>query len=195
MLAILGGTFDPIHLGHIKMAEIALEELNASKIVILPSGDPPHKLATTSACHRYNMAKLACRNNKKLIVSRLEIDRRGLSYTLDTLLEIKKQKPKEQVALIVGSDSLHSFPSWHEPEKIASLCTLAVVLRNEKASDLEGTISNLSKRFGLKVHLFKKRGLDISSTQIRKLLHEGKDVSSLLNEDVLYYIKTEGLYR
>ncbi len=195
MLAILGGTFDPIHLGHIKMAEIALEELNTDKIIMLPSGDPPHKHETTSAYHRCNMVKIACRNNKRLVLSKREIERGGLSYTLDTLLEIKSESPSEHIVLIVGSDSIHSFESWHEPSKIASLCSMAVVLRSEDPMDLKSTICDLNKRFNLKVHLFKQRGLDISSTQIRRLFHENKDVSSFLDKEVLKYIETNGLYR
>ncbi|MDO5022333.1 MAG: nicotinate (nicotinamide) nucleotide adenylyltransferase [Eubacteriales bacterium] len=195
MLGILGGTFDPIHLGHIRMAEIALEELNLNKLYMLPSGDPPHKIKESSATHRYNMTVLACKKNERLFVSKLEIDRKGISYTLDTLVEIKKLFPKEPIMLIVGSDSLHSFPSWHEPKKIAALCSMAVVLRNEESSDLQPVLENLKENFNLKAQVFKQKGLNISSTQIRKLIHQSKDISPFLPKEVYQYIQENRLYR
>ena len=194
MLGILGGTFDPIHLGHINMAEIALLELNLQKIMLLPSGYPPHKRASAAKNHRLNMLKIATENIDHFFINTYELSRKGTSYTADTLEALKQKYPHDDFVYIAGSDSLHNFHTWREPKKVASLCNMAVVLRNESSSDIAYLIDELKQEYGLKTILLKGKGLDIASSHIRQLVMKGKDISAFVPKGVEQYIVSNGLY-
>ena len=194
MLGILGGTFDPIHLGHMNMADIALEELKLPKIMLLPSGDPPHKSASASKFHRLDMLKIAAEMNDRLFINTYELFREGTSYTANTLEALKYEYPHEDFIYIVGSDSIHNFHTWREPKKVASLCSMAVILRNESPDNIVNIIDELKQEYGLKTILLKGRGLNISSSHIRQLLIERKDISALVPQGLKNYIISNELY-
>ncbi|MGI6695058.1 MAG: nicotinate-nucleotide adenylyltransferase [Christensenellales bacterium] len=195
-LGIMGGTFDPIHLGHLHVARAALQEGGLDQVLFLPDGDPPHKSPKTPAKIRFEMVKIALETEPEFAASDLEIKRRGHTYTVDTLLSFKAEMPERELVYLIGSDTLFLFPTWRMPEKVARLCSMLVVMREgdeEKAVRAEQT--RLREVYGLISRLLHARGLPISSSQVREALAREEDVSGLVPPGVAAYIKKQGLYQ
>src|SRR5262245_37914490 len=131
-VGLFGGTFDPPHLGHLVVAQWALDRLKLDRVVFMPSGTPPHKRGrpVTPAADRVAMTRLAVRGNRAFEVSTLEARRRGSSYTVDTLRALRARSGGTRVFLLIGEDSLEQFHTWREPESILELATLAVAPRD-----------------------------------------------------------------
>jgi nicotinate-nucleotide adenylyltransferase len=199
-IGILGGTFNPIHMGHLIMAEEVCKHHQLSKVLFIPAYIPPHKSALdlADARHRYQMVKEAIRGNKKFEVSDLEIKREMKSYTIDTVQNLLQLYGKNSdVFLIMGADSLSELKLWKDIKKLSQLCHFVVVNRPGYPIDvpnrLAGAVGNdiVSEIERLKVQI---SPVGISSTDIRKRLREGADVSGLVPSCVEAYIREHGLY-
>lgn len=194
-LGIMGGTFDPIHSGHVEIAKTAMEEAGLHRIVFLPDGDPPHKDPDTRGEDRLNMVKLAVAGFPGFVASDMELKRTGTTYTVDTLLELKRQAEDSDLFYIVGSDTLRLFTTWKSAAQVASLCQMLVAPRpGDDAAETRRFADKLFHDFGLVAAVLSRPGPDISSTDIRKAVREGKSITGLVPLQVEAYIKKKGLY-
>ena len=194
-VGILGGTFNPPHVGHLICAQEALVQLELDRVVLMPVREPPHKeaLADPGAEHRLEMCRLAVARDERMSVSTLELERPGPSYTADTLREIHATAPGDELTFIVGGDMAHALPTWREPEAVLSLATLAIAERAgaRRADIAEGL---LDLRGGSSVRFFDMPRMDISSSDIRRRVREGRPIRYLVPDEVLHYIGAQGLY-
>jgi nicotinate-nucleotide adenylyltransferase len=190
-IGLLGGTFDPIHLGHLQAAAVATEGLGLERVSFVPAAVPPHRPGPeASALDRYAMVCLATNGHRSYVPESLELDREGPSYTIDTLRELRKAHPGGEVFLIVGSDNVADLGSWRHAEEIFSLCEVAVVLRpNEPEPPLAGLPGDA------RVHRLTGRTLPVSGTAIRDRLAAGEPIETLVPPPVAEYIGKRGLYR
>ena len=186
-IGILGGTFDPVHKGHIYLAKKVCAKLRLDKIIFIPSYLPPHKIGVkvTSARHRFNMLKLAIHGNKKFKISDMEIRRKGRSYSVETLRRLrKKYGQKAELFFITGSDSLKELDKWKNLKEILTLCRFVVVKRpGFKASKPHSGFIFLNIN-----------AKDIAATDIRKRLAVEKPAGRLLSKKVISYIARNKLY-
>jgi len=196
-VGVLGGTFDPVHTGHLVVAREIRDGLNLGKVLFIPAGEPYFKTAemVTPAEHRLKMVKLATEGEDDFIASDMEIRRSGLSYTVDTMVELKEKAGQEgDIYFILGWDNLIDLPRWHQPEKLISLCKLVAVPRvgypPPDLKKLEATIPGISKR----VLMFDKPQIDICASVIRQRVAEGLSIEHLVPKKVAEYIRKEGLY-
>ena len=191
-LGVYGGTFDPIHTGHLVIARGVVEHCALDRLLFIPSARPPHKrgYAVAPPDDRYRMAQLAARNDPLFEVSDAEINRPGLSYTVDTL-EALREIYGEACAfhLVIGADSLLEFDTWHAPDRVFDLATVVTVPRLGK--DLSG----LDPRWRDRVVSLQLPEIDISSTDIRRRVKAGLPIAHLVPEEVADYIEERGLYR
>lgn len=201
-IGIYGGTFDPIHLGHLTAAQAAMEELRLDKLLLIPAAVPPHKALkenSASAEQRLAMTTLGAESLgiPGIEVSDIELKREGKSYTVDTLRALHEQYPEDELWLLMGTDMLESFAGWYEPDEILCLASLCASGRNEEdsASTLERSADALRRRFpGARIHTFvNERLIEISSTQIRAGLKTGES-ERYLAPAVYGYILREQLY-
>ncbi len=197
MKLFFGGSFDPIHIGHLLVARDSLELLGFERVVFLPANQAPLKEPhRVSAEDRYNMVSLAIEGFHDFEVSRIEIERGGVSYTVDTARDLNKtlgQKPY----FLVGADSFLSLHLWREPYELISLARFVVVDREGKR---EKVMNYLGENFpelkeGEDFHFLFVRRIDISSTEIRERVKRGKSIRWLVPERVEEYIMSKGLYR
>lgn len=196
---IMGGTFDPIHIGHLVIAEEVRSRFKLDKVIFVPAGNPPHKElgAVTDANHRYIMTLLATMTNPNFEVSSIEIDREGITYTIDTISAFKK-KFTDNVSLyfITGADAIMELDTWKDTKKLLSLCEFIAVSRpGFKSSKMEKVIRELEKKYNSVIHMLEVPALKVSSTDIRNRIREGRPVKYLLPESVEYYIQKNRLYR
>lgn len=187
-IGILGGTFNPIHLGHLVLAEEAREKLNLDKVIFVPAYIPPHKKDETivEANHRLRMVELAIKGNPSFEVSTFEIDAKTTSYSVETLKGFKKRYGEDaKLYFITGADSLGELFSWKELDEIFKLSQFIVANRPGYE------ITNVPKR----IEVVTITSLEISSSQIRKKIKEGKSIRYLVAEPVREYIEVQGLYK
>ena len=192
-IGIMGGTLDPVHNGHIAMARAVLNELALDGVMLLPAGDPPHKKRESDKLDRLEMARRAVLGEDKLFVSDLEIARKGTTYTVDTLTALSQKQPETQWVYIVGADTLKILDSWKDFPRIAGMCTFAAVSR-PGVSDMQEQAERIQHQYGAKILLTHAAGPDISSTEIRARVAEGKSIQGLVPESVEKYICEKGLY-
>jgi nicotinate-nucleotide adenylyltransferase len=187
---VLGGTFDPIHLGHLRAAENAREALALDEVLFMPSGNPPHRgLPLSSGLDRFAMVALATALHPAWVPSDLELSREGPSYTADTLAALKERRPDDALFLIVGSDTFPEMPTWRDPARVFALCTVAVADRpgaREAAPALDSRV---------RAERVPGPGLAVSATEIRRRVQEGRSVRYLVPDAVADYIGKRGLYR
>jgi len=196
---ILGGTFDPIHTGHLIMAENAREEAGLEQVLFVPARKPPHKL-DQSICdvkHRLEMVRLATQNNPFFEVSEIESARPEASYSVDTVKQLKKANPGTEFYFIIGGDSLLELHTWREPERLVQLCEFVVAIRPE--DDLErikGSGLGLSSEAVEKLtrHVITSNPIGISASQIRNRVAQGRSIKYLVPAEVEQYIKEHNLY-
>ncbi|MBI3117302.1 MAG: nicotinate (nicotinamide) nucleotide adenylyltransferase [Candidatus Hydrogenedentes bacterium] len=189
-IGIYGGTFDPPHTTHLDIARAALQHAHLDKVLFVVAASPPHKSGGVHAAagDRLAMVEAALLNEREMEVSRVELDRRGTSYTVDTLRELQRSHPHARLFLILGSDSVQDLPRWRQPEQIVALAELLVVQRPGAPAESPPTLDGRSS-----VVPFQER--DVSSTRIRECLARGEDVSGMVPESVLAVIRERGLYR
>lgn len=187
-IGILGGTFNPIHNGHLLMAEGILAKLRLDSILFIPCDIPPHKktLRLISSIHRKKMVQCAIKDNHHFVLSAVELKRRGKSYSIDTLKELAKiYKDKTKLFFIIGSDNLHGFSKWKDPKTLLKLCELVVVKRPNMP---------LTKHKINGIKTVNVPTLPISSTNIRSLIRRKKSIKYMVPEDVRKYILNHRLY-
>jgi len=196
--AIFGGSFNPIHLGHLHLAQAVQEEFELSEIIFMPTGQPPHKEDTVknNKEHRYAMVQAAIRSNSLFKPSRFELDRDGYSYTADTLREMRnKLSDDEALYFIIGADSLVQMHHWKSPEEIFALCEIIAIDRPGICDkDVTAAVDNLSARYGAKIHLLKAQTYPLSSSEIRTRAQAGKSIKYFVPDEVLEYIDRHKLY-
>jgi len=196
-IGVLGGTFDPVHNGHLIVAEEVKTRLNLAEIIFVPAGQPWLKVdrPISPAEHRLQMLRLALADKSYFKRSTIEIERTGPSYTVDTITELRGQLGSEdELFFILGWDSLAELPQWREPSRLIKMCYLVAVPRpgypRPKLKTLEVIIRGLSQR----VMLMKKPEIDISASAIRERVARGLSIRHLVPEPVNRYIKEHGLY-
>lgn len=194
-VGIFGGTFDPIHNGHIKLALTAYRELCLDKVIIIPAYIPPHKTENkiTDEIHRVNMTRLAVEEYPFIEVSTLEIDRKGKSYTADTLTTLKEQY--NRLVFILGADSYMALEGWYHPEIIFKKAEIACAYRDGIDRTVLMEMADKYKRqYNGVSHILGMPDTDISSTDIRKMISQDEDVKGLVPDIVMTYIKDNKLY-
>ena len=188
-VGLMGGTFDPIHLGHLRAAENVREALSLDEVLFVPAAEPPHKptFSLSPARDRLAMVALATADNPSFLASDLELRRCGPSYTVDTLAELARERRGDEMFLIVGSDTLGEMATWHEPERIFALSTIAVADR-PGAEDIAAALPT-----ALVVRV-SGPGLFLSASEVRRRVREGRSVRYLIPDTVAAYIASHGLY-
>jgi nicotinate-nucleotide adenylyltransferase len=190
-IGVLGGTFDPPHVGHLLLASDARDALSLDRLIFIPAGAQPFKVDTppiASPRDRLEMVRLAVADDASYTVDDTEISRNGLSYTVDTLEHLSKRYAGAELFLLLGEDSLASFDEWREPRRIRELASLAAMRR---AGGSEGRAKSMPSG----VVEVSTRRVDVSSTEIRKRLRAGQSIKGFVPESVERFIEARGLYR
>jgi len=205
-LGILGGTFDPVHYGHLLLAESCREQLRLDAVWFLPAAVPPHKQrrAIAPEADRVEMLLLATSGNEAYSVCRHEIERGGVNYTVDTLQALKAQDPSRELFFLMGADSLGDLPGWREPRRICELATPAVVARSNPAAEGAGesldwsrlaALTSPERLAAIRACQVQMPRVDLSASDIRRRVAGGKSIRYQTPRAVEKYIETHGLYR
>lgn len=195
-IGIYGGSFDPVHNGHINAAETYMEELGLDKIIIVPAYCPPHKkgLALTPSEHRLNMCRLAFESLPGFEVSDIEIQRADEGYMADTVAQLRELYPEDELILLMGEDMLLTFRQWHDWQKIIDIVAIAAAARNwDSTSAMEAEAAAL-RSYGAEVRIVPIDVKEISSTMVREAVRRADDISSMVPENVAEYIWSHYLY-
>ncbi len=195
-LGVLGGTFDPVHLAHLVLAERAFEQLGLDRVLWLPAGDPWRKAdrVVSPAEHRLAMVRLAIRGNPAFQVCSLELERKGATYSVDTLAALGEEHPNSELVFILGRDALEDLPNWHEPGRLIQLARLAVASRTGEQLAPDG-LERLLPGLAARVAWIEMPRLAISGTELRLRAAAGDSLRYLVPEGVEAYIREQGLYR
>jgi nicotinate-nucleotide adenylyltransferase len=199
-LGIFGGTFDPVHFGHLLLAEVCREKLSLDRVWFLPAAIPPHKktAAISEDRHRVEMLSLAIAGNAAFALCLHEIERGGVNYTVETLAFLKEQDPRRELFFLMGGDSLADLPNWKEPARICELATIVVVNRPDMAElrfDLLAAHLPSAAIERIRQHVVEMPRIDLSSREIRQQVAAGKSIRYRTPRAVELYIETHGLYR
>ncbi len=187
-IGIFGGSFNPVHLGHLLVAQDIFEKLKLDKMLFIPAFAPPHKRHLLSYQHRFKMLKLAIAGNPFFELSDIEAKRGGKSFTVDTLRELKKIYPNDQLYLIIGADQFRELSNWKEPKKLCQLAKIVVMSRPN--CPIPAAKNRLANTMTLKVIQ-----IEIASKLIRKRISQGLSVRYMLPEKVWHYIIKNRLYQ
>jgi len=194
-LGVLGGTFDPMHNGHVAAGEAAVECAGLDEVVFVPTGNPPHRPpAEASPAQRLEMCRLATADEPQLSVSDLEVQREGPSFTLDTLLALRGANPHAELFLVLGWDAASQFRSWHKPDEVLAIAPIVVVSRPGRNAPGEADL----RTAGLdpaRIILCARTTPSVSGSEIRRAIAAGKSISGMVPEAVERYIAAHHLYR
>lgn len=195
-IAVFGGAFNPVHIGHTELVRLFDEKLHFDKILIIPSKISPHKSSDglIDADYRMNMCRIAFSQMKNAVVSDIELRREGISYTVDTLRELKAMYPNDELYLICGSDMFLTLHKWREPNEIIKTATICAAKRGDERDEAILVQNERLCGMGAKTALINSYIPDVSSTDIREKLLDGKACGEQLDERVLCYIRRFGLY-
>lgn len=199
-LGIFGGSFDPVHLGHLWIGEAAMETLQLDQLVWIPTATQPLKPggAVEDAQHRVAMLQLAVGGREGFVVDPREIQREGVSYSVDTVSEIKQEHPAAELFLIIGSDSLATMPQWHRPSDLLSMVTLAVVKRAGDQAPLDFSVFDEfvtpERRAAFEASVIAMPQIELSSSGIRRRVAQGQSIRYQVPAAVRVYIRSQGLY-
>ena len=193
-IGVLGGTFDPPHEGHLALARAAADALNLDEVIFLPTHRNPLKkdAKQTGAKKRMEMVRLATKNEPAFAVSDIEVERKGLSYAVDTMRQLQMVRPGDYW-FILGADALKDFKKWKQPEKLLKLARLAVAVRPPET--FQDAISRIPEQFRARIDAVPMPPVEISSTEIRERISGKRPVSQWVPRDVLQYIEENRLYR
>jgi len=199
-LGIFGGSFDPVHYGHLLLAECCLEQQQLDQVWFMPAAEPPHKqgAALSGPTERLEMLSLAIAGHEQLQVSSLEIDRGGISFTADTLRQLRAEHLDAELFFLMGGDSLYDLPHWREPAEILSLAMPIVMARPDWPEPDFNTIADLvtpERLAQIRNHRIEAPLIDISSTDIRSRVVDGRSIRFRTPRAVEAYIEAQGLYR
>jgi len=198
-VGILGGTFDPIHLAHLILAEHAWEQFHLDTVLLMPTAEPPHKenQEITPALHRSRMVQLAIEDNSHLKLSNFELEREGPTYTADTIALLEKEHPECQYYFIIGADSLFYIDRWYHPKQILEKIQIIAAVRGDMGrEDLQKQIVFLKEHYPKsQIELLDTPHIEISSTLIRENVRQGKTIKYFVPKDVEKYIYQQKLYQ
>jgi nicotinate-nucleotide adenylyltransferase len=195
-IAVIGGTFDPIHFGHLAAAEAVAKFVNPQKVLFVPSGQPPHKtgMPVSPAEHRYNMVQIATAANPLFDVSRIEIERNGPSFTLDTIKAIIDEcRPGAEITFVTGADAIMEILTWHRAAELLTLCKFVAVTR-PGVDRVKKHVKMLEKDYSARIKRLEVPGLNISGSDIRERFKTGRPVRYLLPHQVEAYAREHHLY-
>lgn len=186
-IGIFGGTFDPPHLGHLLLALDALDHLQLDRLVLVPASRQPLKMDVpmTAPAHRLAMTRLLAESDPRLEVDASEVDRGGLSFTVDTVRALRRTHPDAQFVLLMGADTAESLPKWREPEALALLVEVAVAGRGDHRPD----------PVGFRTQYLPSRRVDVSATEVRERVRQGRSIRGFVPDAVAAYIAAHQLYR
>ena len=196
-VGIMGGTFNPIHFGHLILAETAYEEIGLDRILFIPSKNPPHKDSTEviSEEHRLKMVELAVQGNPHFQLSTIELDREGTTYTVDTLAQLTKENPNTDYYFIMGADSLIKLETWKNCQGVLDLCTVVVAGRDDlKTEDIQLKIQYYKDKYGARIITLNMPSYELSSGFLRDRISKGKSIQYYVPEKVKDYILSNFLY-
>ncbi|WP_035794310.1 nicotinate-nucleotide adenylyltransferase [Butyrivibrio sp. WCD3002] len=196
-IGIVGGTFNPIHNVHLLLGEAAREQFGLDRIIYIPTGKSYLKQDEDIPAGemRYQMVKLAIDNNPYFTCSRLEIDREGNTYTIDTINELKKMYPGDELYLILGGDTFKQIENWYKSEELFKSCIiLAAVRDNMSIEDMDKQRSYLHDKYGADVRILQFRNIDLSSSDIRKRLLSGRSVRYMVPDSVIEFAILKNIY-
>ncbi len=198
-IGIYGGTFSPVHSGHLLAAREFVQGMGLHKLLVIPAAQPPHKEMQTpvSSNDRLEMCRLAFEDMKDVEISDIEISRGGKSYTVDTVTALREKYPDDELFLLVGTDMILTFDRWYRYTDILSLCNLVYVRRETDGgldSKISEKISFLEKQTGRKIRHIKMTPVEISSSELRVMLLRGEDTGDLIPENVKKFIEEKGIY-
>jgi nicotinate-nucleotide adenylyltransferase len=195
-IGIFGGTFDPVHLGHLILAETAREAASLDEVWFVPAFMAPHKQGqrSTPARERIDMLRLALAGHSQFRINDLEIRRRGPSFTVETLQELKSQHPDDEFLLLIGGDSLADFPTWRDPQRILELVRLVAVNRGRDPLNVEGAMKSLGNGLEDRIITVEMPAVDLSATEIRQRCRTGKSIRSWTPRAVELFIHQHRLY-
>lgn len=197
-IGIVGGTFNPIHIGHLMLAEWAMDALALDEIWMMPAGIPNGKTETQvlPGRERMYMTELAVQGNPKMRCIDLEVKREGLSYTYETMEELKANFPRTKFYFVVGADCLFTLENWKYPDRILRCCTLAAAVRDRLSqAELEQKRDELLDKFGGEILLIPFTHISVSSSEIRARVKAGKSIRYMVPENVRLYLMERGFYR
>lgn len=197
-VGIMGGTFDPIHVGHLILGESAYEQFGLDEVLFMPSGNPPHKRdrkGRASLEERIDMVRLAISENPHFSLSLAEAYEDGYTYTRETLERLTSEHPDTDYYFIMGADSLFSFENWKDPGRIAQLAAIVAAARYHiDEARLNGMAAHLEELYGARIYKLSAPNMDISSQMLRGWVREGRSVRYYLPENVICYIRDKKLY-
>ena len=195
---IMGGTFNPIHFGHLLLAETAYQQFGLDEVLIMPTKNPYYKNLTNTATEsdRVNMVRLAIEDNDHFRFSDVELERDGTTYTVETLRNLTQTHPDHRYFFIMGADSLYHIESWKEPEEIVKMAVILVAGRDGgSSSSLKSQIAYIMNKYDADIRLLESPVLEISSHDLRRRVREKESIRYLLPERVREYIYEHGIYK
>lgn len=197
-IGIMGGTFDPIHMGHLILGEKAYEQFHLDKVLFMPSGNPPHKRNRQGRAtdeQRVEMVRRAISTNPHFELSMAEMHENGYTYTYHTLELLKAENPDIDYYFIIGADSLYNFDTWMEPGRICKNCILVTAVRNHSTmTELETEMHRLSLKYGGTFLTLNTTNIDVSSEMLRNWIGEDKSVRYYIPDSVITYIEENQIY-
>ncbi|HUE14089.1 MAG TPA: nicotinate-nucleotide adenylyltransferase [Planctomycetaceae bacterium] len=197
-LGLFGGTFDPVHVGHLLLAERCREECRLEHVWFLPAGTPPHKAAESISPgnQRAEMLEFAISGHPQFSVNRMELARTGRSFTVDTLRQLHAEDSARELFFLIGADSLADLPLWRDPAGIAELATIVAVNRGDRPMpDLDALRGQLGDAVLSRIQIVTMPGIDLSATDIRRRVRDGKSIRFMTPRACEVYIQQHGLYR
>ena len=194
-IGLMGGSFNPIHCGHVALARAALESGRVERVLFLPTGNPPHKKeGLADKFDRLRMVELAVEHEAGMAVCREEIDRDGVIYTVDTLAALKRKMPDCTLTYLIGADTLRALGTWRRVETVIERCKFLVMMREGETREDVIRLAGLWTQRGAQIDFLDARKMDISSTQIREQIQKGLPFERLVPQAVADYIHEHGLY-
>lgn len=198
-IGIMGGTFDPIHKGHLMLGEYAKDLYKLDEIWFMPNGNPPHKLNSnieSQTKHRVEMVKLAIEGYDNFKIQLYEVERTEVNYSYLTMQHFKEKFSDDEFYFIIGADSLFAFETWKHPELLVKTCKILAAYRDGKnTSEMKTQIQYLNKKYGAEIYLLNTPNVDISSSEIRRMLKDQENISELVPKAVFSYIQSNNLFR
>ncbi|MBQ8803581.1 MAG: nicotinate-nucleotide adenylyltransferase [Tyzzerella sp.] len=198
-IGIMGGTFDPIHKGHLMLGEYARELFALDEIWFMPNGNPPHKLnenIESQTNHRVEMVKRAIEGNAGFVLQLYEVNRKEVNYSYKTMEHFKEVYPDNKFYFIIGADSLFALERWVHPERLLKTCIILAAYRDGKdTKEMEAQIQYLNEKFDADIRLLNTPNVDISSSEIRRRMKSGESIEDLVPESVYSYIQSEQLFK
>ena len=198
-VGIMGGTFDPVHNGHLMLGEQAYKEYSLKEVWYMPSGHPPHKKSrkVTEPAIRLAMTKLAMKAHEGFVCSNFEVKRTGYTYTAQTLRLLHEAYPEHSFYFIIGADSLYEIESWYEPDQVLAQAVILTAQREYEEADrsMDRQIAYLASKYGADIRTLHCGEMDISSAELRRMVAMGQSITDYVPEEVAAYISAHGLYQ